>query len=347
MKKLTLIFSLFLLSFSVIGCDFFGTPYDKMMNSFEKVIVDKNAIEINIITSMDFLVNYLGIEDSTTTMTMTYFVEQKEVLVSTSMFNQAVELYFAQVGEDLLTYYIDEDRLHPLDTSEVENSVPIDTTMFHLEDFTGKASWESDFEETEEGVFVVEVLLEDLFDDEMFSDIEASFTAAGATLESLVGKKAIITVSYDTNIETLTMLFDMEAFPLTIYNTTYELKIDQVIEISPSSKTPINYNDYHTYPVENVNHINRTYQVNESFEGDLSAGAIGYYKINLPVGHYAFMVQDNSGMFSVHIYDQNMTLMTPNSSKIYEIETAGDYYIKVVSNSNFGYFVMAVVGTQS
>ena len=38
MKKIVLSLGLLLLSFSVVGCSIFASPYDKMMNKFERLI---------------------------------------------------------------------------------------------------------------------------------------------------------------------------------------------------------------------------------------------------------------------------------------------------------------------
>ncbi|PKL00270.1 MAG: hypothetical protein CVV56_06745 [Tenericutes bacterium HGW-Tenericutes-1] len=345
MKKLVLAMVFTLFVFILGGCDFFGTPYDKMMNAFEAVIINQNAIDIEVETSMDFLTNYYGLDDTTTNVSMTYFIDEEEVALETTMLEQKVNLYIAQRGDTLLAYYIDDEMLLPIEMEELEGTVPFDSTIFHLEDYTGKEQWESDFVETEEGVFEVEVELETLFDDEMFQDVEESFTSVGATIESLVGKIAKITVSYDETTHALTMIFDLESFEIVIANTTYELKLDEVITISPSTKTPINYQLYHTYPVESIEHINRTYQVNEDIKGDLYQDAVGYFKFHLTPGNYIITIKDNAGTFNMDFYDKNLNLLTRNVTGTYTITTEGDYYLKITSRQGYGHFIIAIMSS--
>ena len=268
MKKLMLSMVLALFSFSIMGCDFFGTPYDKMMDKFEKQIADSKVIEIETDVRMDFVGNPEGTQDVVTISKMTYFTEEQSILARTSVMSETYELYFIQKGEDLLSFLGEEDMLYPIPLADTEDLIPVDTTIFDLNEYTGKAAWESDFEETEEGVFEVEVSLATLFDDEMFEDIEESFTSAGMTIEALDDKTAILTFTYDEERGRLTMNFAIESFEVTIYSTTYEIKIDEEISISSGSETPLDMSKYHSYPVKEIDDVIRTYQANEYFKGE-------------------------------------------------------------------------------
>ena len=220
MKKVLLVLILNLFIVTMMGCDFFGTPYDKMMNAFEAEIIGQNAIDISVVTTMDYVIDTYDLEATRTTVSMTYFIEEEAVSVTTSVVGQSIELYIDQSNDGLIAYMPDGNKLYPIDMTDVEEFVPIDTTIFDIEDYTGKAQWESEFEETEEGVFETEISLETLFDDDMFKDIEESFTSVGATVESLIDKVAKITVSYDASLKELSMIFDLESFEVTTLDST-------------------------------------------------------------------------------------------------------------------------------
>ncbi len=345
MKKLVLLMVFGLLVFGLGGCDFFGTPYDKMMNVFEAEIIDENAIDISITTTVDYGDNSYNLDPMTTAVFMTYFVNEKEVAVIASLDTVTLDVYLAQKGDTMLAYIQDRNRLYPVEMDELEDAIPFDSTIFNLADYTGKAEWESKFEEVEEGVFKTEVSLETLFDDEMFQDIEESFTSVGATVESLVGKMAELTVSYDATTKSLTMIFDLESFDVTMNDETLSIKLDEEIVISKSTKEPINYQEYHTYPVTNIDHINRTYQLNEDIEGDLYDGQFGYFKFHLTPGNYMVTIKDNQGFFDLAFYNSSLTMIERNQSGSITLTTEGDYYLKVTGRDNFGYFIIALAGT--
>lgn len=343
MKKLMLSMVLALFSFSIMGCDFFGTPYDKMMDKFEKQIADSKVIEIETDVRMDFVGNPEGTQDVVTSSKMTYFTEEQSILARTSVMSETYELYFIQKGEDLLSFLVQEDMLYPIPLADTEDLIPVDTTIFDLNEYTGKAAWESDFEETEEGVFEVEVSLATLFDDEMFEDIEESFTSAGMTIETLDDKTAILTFTYDEERGRLTMNFDIESFEVTIYSTTYEIKIDEEISISSGSETPLDMSKYHSYPVKEIDDVIRTYQANEYFKGEFYSGDQGYYRFNLTKGSYSLVINDDRNLYDIYFYDSDLTQLSRNIDGTYPADEDGIYYIEIVARSSSGYFDLKLV----
>lgn len=343
MKKLILSLVLTLFSLSIMGCDFFGTPYDKMMNQFEKQMADSKVIEIETDVRMDFVGNPSGLQDVVTSTKMTYFTEEQSILARASAMGETYEVYFIQKGEDLLSFLIDEDMMYPIPLTDIEDLIPVDTTIFDISEYTGKAAWESDFEEIEEGVFEVEVSLATLFDDEMFEDIEESFTSLGMTLEALDDKTAILTFTYNEERGRLTMSFDIQSFVVSIYSTDYEIKIDEEISISSGSETAPDMSSYHSYPVKDIEDIIRTYQANEYFKGEFNSGDQGYYRFSLTKGTYTLVINDDRNLYDIYLYDSSLTQISKNLDGTFPVAADGTYYLEVVARSSSGYFDLKLV----
>lgn len=346
MKKFILSLVICILSFVLTGCDLFGTPYDKMMNKFEKQIVGSEVIEIEQNIKLNFVGDIYGMEDTESKIKMTYFTKDQSIYARTNQMNQLIEIYLIQKENELFAYYIDDAMLYPIDMKEIEDTFPVDTTLFNLEDYTGKASWESDFTEKTEGVFSVEISLKTLFDDEMFEDIEESFTQSGATIEALDNKMATITVSYDETRGRLTMTFDMEAFNITMYSNVYTLKVDQEIIISSGTEKPLDMSNYHSYPVKEVKQIIRTYLPNEYFKGEFQPSDRGYFRFNLTAGKYSMISIDSQGMFDIYYYDKDLVKINPNLDGTFTAEADGIYYLEVVSKNDYGQFELKLVKTK-